>query len=71
MSVSVSVKIKEDGMHVSGKEGVKGIWMSHFERLMNEMTDKEAIVPSIRVEASAELMSVLKTPLVKLIEWIN
>ena len=28
----------EDGVHLRGKEEVKGVWKSHFENLMNENT---------------------------------
>ena len=29
---------KEDGVFIRGKTEVKGVWKSHFERLMNDKT---------------------------------
>ncbi len=44
----VSLRIKrDDGMLVSSKEEVKGVWKRHFEHLMNGGTGGEAIVMSM------------------------
>ena len=38
----VHMRIKrKDGVHVRGKEEVKGVWKSHFERLMNDKERKQ------------------------------
>ncbi|MCP5003018.1 MAG: hypothetical protein GY941_03575 [Planctomycetes bacterium] len=34
----------EDGVSVSGSEAVKGVWKRHFERLMNERSEGQAVV---------------------------
>ncbi len=52
---SVSLRMKrEDGMHVSSKEEVKGVWKRHFELLMNGGTGGEAIVMSMGMEAGGK-----------------
>ena len=48
------MRIKRNGVHVSGKEVVKGVWCSHFECLMKEKTEREAIVSSMGVEAGGK-----------------
>ena len=40
----MNVRIKgEDGVNVRGKEELKEVWKSHFERLMNEKTKRETM----------------------------
>ena len=34
-------------MHVRSREEVKGVWKNHFECLVNENTEREAIVSSM------------------------
>ncbi len=51
----VSLRMRrEDGMLVSSKKVVKGVWKRHFERLMNGGTGGEAIVTSMGMEAGGE-----------------
>ncbi len=45
---------REDGMLVSSKEEVKGVWKRHFEHLMNGGTGGEAIVTSMDMEAGGK-----------------
>ena len=48
----VKVRIKgKDRVYVSGKEAV---WKGHFEHLMNDKTEREAIVSSMDVEAGGK-----------------
>ena len=50
----MNVRIKrKDGVHVSGKK-VKEVWKNHFEHLMNDKTERKAIVSSIGVEAGGK-----------------
>ena len=51
---------REDGVHVNGKEEVKEVWKSHLECLMNEKTEREAIVSSMGVEADGKQVCVQK-----------
>ncbi len=51
----VSLRMKrEDGMLVSSKDKVKGVWKRHFERLMNGATGGEAIVTSMGMETGGK-----------------
>ena len=45
-------------MCVRDKEEVKGVWKSHFERLMNEKIERETIVSSVGVEAGGKCLTV-------------
>ncbi len=45
------IMMRKDGMPVSSKEEVKGVWKKHFECLMNGGTGGEAIVTSMGMEA--------------------
>ncbi len=45
---------REDGMLVSSKEEVKGVWKKHFECLMNGGAGGEAIVTSMGMEAGGK-----------------
>ena len=40
-------ELRKNRVCVNGKGEVKEVWKSHFERLMNEKTEKEAILSSI------------------------
>ncbi len=52
---SVSLRMKrEDGMLVSSKEEVKGLWKMPFEHLMTGGTGGEAIVMSMGMEAGGK-----------------
>ena len=41
----------EDGVLLSNKDEVKGVWKRHFERLMNGKTEGEAVVSCMGMEA--------------------
>ena len=46
-------------MHVRGKK-VKRVWKNHFEHLINEKTEWEAIVPNMGVEIGRKHVNVQK-----------
>ncbi len=41
----------EDGEHVGDESELKGLWKGYFEQLMNNETEGEAVVTSMRIEA--------------------
>ena len=50
----------EDWLLARGKEEVKGVWKSRFERVMNEKIERKIIMSSMGVEAGGKHVKVQK-----------